>query len=165
VSHSDDLLAVAKKYELSSTEAEKRRCISTAYYAVFHLVVEQVAKKFVPGNNHAQNMVRRAVAHTLLKDICGQMVNLHKQRATPGSWRNAGYEDTVASELANLATLLCDLQKWREIADYDLAKEVSQAEAESQLQRAQEVFDTINAGLPEPQWTLFLTSLLIKERK
>lgn len=168
MSHADDLLALAKKYDLSSTEAEKRRCISTAYYAAFHLVIERVAEKFIQGNNYAQNMARRAVTHSSLKEICNHMAGQRGQRTQPGalnSWRSAGYEDAVAPELTLLATLLCDLHKWREIADYDLAVGVWQAEAESQIQRAERVFNAINAGLPEPQWTLFLTSLLIKERK
>jgi hypothetical protein len=33
--YAKDLLAVAERYDLTSTEAEKRRCVSTAYYIVF----------------------------------------------------------------------------------------------------------------------------------
>lgn len=167
--HAEDLLAVAERYDLTSTEAEKRRCISTAYYAVFHLIVESIVHRLIPAENaYAQNMARRALAHTTLKDVCSSLAPQGQQSPpvkAPASWRDAQYAEDVDPKLSSIATRIIDMHRWREIADYDLYMRVWQASAESQLERAREVFSVIQAGIPEPQWTLFLASLLFKGRK
>ena len=40
MSYADDLLVLAQSPPLLNTEAELRRSVSTAYYAVFHLIVD-----------------------------------------------------------------------------------------------------------------------------
>lgn len=163
MSHAHDLLSLAERYDLTATEAEKRRCISTAYYAVFHLLIESLVQRLMPGDSpYAQNMARRALAHTTLKDVC---YSLKQSPNAPPAWKEAGYEEPVDRQLAELATRVVDLHKWREYADYDLPKAVWQADAERQLDRAREVFAMVRAGLAEPQWTLFFASLLFKGRK
>jgi uncharacterized protein (UPF0332 family) len=172
LSHAKELLALAEQHDLSSNAA-KRRCISTAYYAIFHRVIECIVQRFTPGDNlHAQNMARRALAHTVLKNICYKLAPKPGQPpgrpvAIPVSWADAGYRDSehVDEKLSSLASKISEAHYWREQADYDLQRAVTEYEAEQQIERAREVFAKIEEGPQEPQWTLFLASLMFDGRK
>jgi hypothetical protein len=71
----------------------------------------------------------------------------------------------VAPEIKEFATLVLELHKWREIADYDLKSPLSGIEVERIRNNASRIFSMIEGGLLEPQWSLFLASFLMKERR
>jgi len=163
----NDLLDVADSLAKANpgNQATYRRSVSTAYYAVFHLLVDAAAQRLVnaPGTP-ADLLFRRLPTHTQLKALCEELVPKKDQNNPvlgPKNWRvQAGLKGGVAPQITTLAERVLSLHSKREMADYDIGTPVSALEAEHQVDRAREVFAAVASGLPEPQWTLLLVSLL-----
>lgn len=76
MSFPEDMLEIAE--ELANRDpnrpkqASLRRAISTAYYALFHLLVQDSASRLVPGadNDPLRNLVSRAFNHGSMKELC-----------------------------------------------------------------------------------------------
>jgi uncharacterized protein (UPF0332 family) len=112
-------------------EALRRRAISTAYYAVFHLVCQALAERITFGLSEAEKSaiyVRayRTLDHRELKKTATRLA------ATP---RNT---DPNLKIVRNLCMLLIELYSARQSADYDPSYRVSQEEASRLVQIAEE---------------------------
>ena len=103
-------------------QADLRRAISTAYYAVFHLTVTAVADALVGNTKRSTpeyGLAYRAVDHRSLKALCE---DLQKSSLPP---RIAGVAPSTGFgvDFAVYAAAVVDLQEKRHTADYDpLAK-------------------------------------------
>ena len=102
---SSDLLAQAKLLATHETrrpkQASLRRSISTAYYALFHFLVEEATFEFVGSggiNTQMGRFAARAIAHKRLKDVC---IQFRKPRADQMS--------EIIKPLANQLTFVGDL--------------------------------------------------------
>lgn len=167
----DDLLSLAKKtvnYQKADVlDARLRRSISTAYYALFHLLTESAAARIV-GHAGLRQLVSRAYAHA----------DMH--RAAKAFKSGAGglpahltapfgaAIPAVPPEIADVATAFVDLQEARHDADYNLAKAFSRAEARRLVAQAEKAFADWKAVTAMPQHAdvcdLFLAALLLGER-
>lgn len=168
MSYATDLLALAQTPPLTATDAERRRCISTAYYAVFHLIVETAVCRFNPtGDLCAGNLARRVLTHTNLKSVAGALVPQAGQKSTPlpKAWKEAQYAGPVPDAMAQFASLVVDLHAWRETADYDLGSAVTSLDVQNQVDKANDAFIRLKNGLPEPECLLFLMSIMMPSRR
>lgn len=169
MSYAVDLLALAQSPPSLNTEAELRRSVSTAYYAVFHLIVDSAISKLIPDENTpAQNFARRVPTHTALKATCASLVARGGQATpidVPKQWKEAGCSGPVDPALSSFAENVIALHAGRERADYDLGVVFPPLDAEMLLVKATAVFAAVGDGLPEPQWTLFLTTILLNPRR
>jgi uncharacterized protein (UPF0332 family) len=73
------LLSVPKK----PAEANLRRAISSAYYAVFHCLAKNCADLLIGGNNAQRSkpawaQVYRALEHNNIKNMCGKSEKIKK---------------------------------------------------------------------------------------
>jgi hypothetical protein len=81
---SDDLIVTARRLARANPnrprQADLRRAVSTAYYAVFHALARQCADRFVgTGHNRSRpawQQVYRALDHGFAKNACFQAANL-----------------------------------------------------------------------------------------
>jgi hypothetical protein len=126
MSQHDDLLEQA--VNLATTDAMKpkqanlRRAISSTYYAVFHLLVDE-ACRIQFGTQHTEAPFRqvlgRAFVHGVMKDACKSFGGgTLKKGVTKGL--PTGF--TVPNEIRGLADTFVDLQDNRHLADYDLTE-------------------------------------------
>ncbi|HEY1932870.1 MAG TPA: hypothetical protein VGG99_12725 [Acetobacteraceae bacterium] len=125
--------------------ARIRRSISTAYYALFHFVLDEAARTLIGTHNDLRRR-RRVVARTFGHG--GMRIALEKVRSpvVDGSvadlLRSRG---TAAGSVAspdfarNLASAFFDAQSKLYDADYDLNKEFSEADAHVLISRLQRV--------------------------
>ena len=103
-------------------QANLRRSISSAYYAVFHLLVDE-ACRFQIGTQHNQAPFRqvlgRAFAHGVMKEACksfgGGTLKKGVAKGLP-----VGF--TIPGEIKELASTFVELQEKRHLADYDLTE-------------------------------------------
>lgn len=170
MSYPEDLLALALNLIETKNQAAFRRSMSTSYYAVFHLLVDTAVLRHISAEHgqFAQNLARRAPTHTQLKAQCSQLVRQPKQKSpvvAPKRWQDARYDGEIVSELQALAALVVELHTHRELADYDLGASATELGAITQHDRAVEAFRLVAGGVAEPQWTLFLVSLLMPKRR
>ena len=55
--------------------ASLRRAVSTAYYALFHMLISEGALKLIPGSpDHLRARAQRAFSHVEMRNACEQFV-------------------------------------------------------------------------------------------
>jgi len=117
-------------------QATLRRSISTAYYAVFHLLVANAAIALV--SNKPSGLVAkvsRAFQHGEMKQVCISFRNEHP----PESVR-ALLKAKISKDLQFVAATFVVLQELRHKADYDTGIVFARAEASEAVNRAEELF-------------------------
>ncbi len=169
----DDLLEHARRLSeldpVAQTEADCRRSVSAAYYALFHLIVDEAAPLFaadprLPSDvrSRLESQVRRMFSHTEVRKIVENLrshelkdffkvVLDHKNPPRP-------------QQLLDFAKTFVELQKLREQADYDIATSFSASQAKESVSQAREAFQNWNAVKNEPIARAFLASLLLENK-
>ena len=118
-----DLLAVAGLLSNASaqpppSDAQARRAVSTAYYALFHKVVQAAAQRFM-GQSHEKSagyaLLYGSFAHHHMKVVCEALqVSTLRDRFRYLLRRNA-----VSRDMRDFAGAFPALQEARHRADYD----------------------------------------------
>jgi len=99
-------------------QADLRRAISNAYYAIFHSVIARAADEVVGKTHRAKPryaLVYRSVDHLSLRKIC----EVIKKYPLPNKYTTYSPRGGFGSDLIALATAVIDLQEKRHSADYD----------------------------------------------
>jgi hypothetical protein len=128
----DDLLQQA--YHLASKErrnprqASLRRAVSTAYYALFHLLIDEVVSKW--GVARQRGTLARTFEHGRMKRVCEEC-SRHLYASGSGG---PGFE------LRNVTESFAELQALRHLADYDNALVWSREDATNAINTAAAAF-------------------------
>jgi uncharacterized protein (UPF0332 family) len=127
----DDLLEQA--HHLATREAGEpkqaslRRAVSTVYYALFHLLIDEAVSQW--SVERQRRILARTFDHAKMKSICDGV--LHSA--------NSGAD--LPAELSTVASYFIQLQQHRHVADYDNAKDWSRADVENVLTLATDAFE------------------------
>lgn len=99
-------------------QADLRRAISNAYYAVFHAVVTEAADELV-GKAYRTSpryaLAYRSIDHRSLRELCGDIRKL----TLPAKYSAYSPRGGFGPDLVALANAVVDLQEKRHLADYD----------------------------------------------
>lgn len=109
-----------------------RRAISAAYYAAFHLLVEESCR-IVMGTQHAQQGYRfalgRAFTHTTMKLACKSFAGgTLKETVIKGLPRNPQGNYLIPKEIQETADVYVQLQEKRHLADYDRSEQFKRSD-------------------------------------
>ncbi|MHB1699149.1 MAG: hypothetical protein ACYCSN_03280 [Acidobacteriaceae bacterium] len=164
---SQDLLAQAK--HLARLDANKpkqanlRRAVSSAYYALFHLLVHEASHAVTPRNAPAglSDRIQRAFAHEEMKQVCKSIKA--KSLSLPISTL---LPDGFSAEITSVAVAFHDLQDARHIADYDVAQPHSKTDVLALIQKVEDAFEAWSrAKVKSPvEASVFLTALLLSKK-
>jgi hypothetical protein len=140
-----------------------RRAISSAYYALFHFLIEE-ANRFLIGTTTERtglrNVLTRAFAHT-------EMATTARSFATgplpPGILQRMGTTPIPASLRQSAQTFLV-AQELRHLGDYDLARTFLRSEVLALINRVEQVFAAWPALRDNRATELFLLGLLVWNR-
>jgi uncharacterized protein (UPF0332 family) len=131
----DDLLEqayhLANRELVSPTQASLRRAISTAYYALFHLLIDEAVSKWAVERH--RSILARTFDHSRMKVICEDVL----KKARSGG--------EVPPELIVVARSFVELQHQRHTADYDNSKRKSRKDAIDVLAFATDAFSAWKA--------------------
>jgi uncharacterized protein (UPF0332 family) len=120
----DDLLELAGDLSLKDSrkpkQASLRRAVSTSYYAVFHLLIEEAVSQWAV--ERQRSILARTFEHSRMKAVCDDLLKTAKSGGA------------VQPELITVSRNFIELQEHRNRADYDLSKEWS----------LQEVFNVVD---------------------
>ncbi len=118
-------------------QASLRRSVSSAYYALFHLLTAGSTKLFAP-NLHPASAVRlqRWFDHGEMRRVCVSFSTTTTSRAISGILQAA-----PSADLQFVARTFVRLQAARHEADYDLATRWTRSTALDFLQVAKDAFD------------------------
>lgn len=151
----DDLLALAARLAKASPrkprQAELRRAVSTAYYALFHAVAQNAADCFVGTSkqnrsNRAWSQTYRALDHGSAKAACEAIRNID-----------------FPAEIKDCAEAFIDLQKARHDADYDPLRRVTRYDALAAVLKAQDAIAKLREA-PNKDKRAFAVQVLMKKR-
>ncbi len=138
--HTDLLEQAVKLAKLDAKrprQANLRRAVSSVYYAVFHLLVDEACRVQI-GAQHGQAPFRqvlgRAFAHGVMKEACksfgGGTLKKGVAKGLP-----AGL--AIPAEIRVLAETFVDLQERRHLADYDLTERFKRSDVLSLINQVE----------------------------
>lgn len=154
----DSLLAIAKDLVPEGRglpdQGKLRRAISTAYYALFHRIIERSVDEIVGVTAPAalRSLASRAFGHGAMKDLAERIA----QNRPPKSLHTL--IETVPRDLMLVADAFVKLQRERHRADYDLAHPFRKAEVLQYLQLVETAIGML-AERPSPEMKHFLILL------
>jgi hypothetical protein len=117
-----ELLAVARFLSAPgpapASDAQLRRAISTAYYALFHTILNTAAQRFMGPNQEntaAFSLIYRGFNHGKMRSICEVL-----QAATlKEKFKDQLLRTAASQEVRDFAGTFPELQDARHLADYD----------------------------------------------
>jgi uncharacterized protein (UPF0332 family) len=121
MTYAEGLRLLANDLSKSDNEAYLRRGVSTAYYALFHLLIDEGCK-LISNNQHQRviEIASRSFIHKEMRNVCfcfhGKLIDESTKMV-----KDERYTDLinpVPFEIEFIAKSFCDLQESREIADY-----------------------------------------------
>lgn len=154
----DDLLEQA--FDLvgrDANQANLRRAVSAAYYAVFHLLITEAVDALAREHSHAlRARMRRAFAHADMVSVC-------RQFASGGlpDYVRALLAEPIEPDLTFISKMFVFLQEARLIADYDMAMDFSLGNARLAVLRAHGIFTSWSSIRHTPNATTLLTARLL----
>lgn len=141
-------------------QARLRRAVSTAYYALFHLLVMETANNW--GQTESRAAFARLLEHGKMKSVCEKKIADVNRRLKTQQTEQSNLE--VELELQIVATAFRDLYQNRSDADYDTAKDWTQIDALAVLEQAESAFKKWRLVRNTPEAQRFLFSFLAKDR-
>jgi uncharacterized protein (UPF0332 family) len=141
-----DLLAQARdlatRDPLKPKQASLRRAVSTAYYALFHLLVTAASQSLGRGSAPLSRLLARAFDHSEMEKACGTFA---AGGAMPQAVTGAYGPIVVPPELRRVAQAFRDLQEARHDADYGTDRVWTKTEAITEVERAEQAFQDWSA--------------------
>lgn len=158
MSYHEELLSLALDLtdsQKNATQAELRRAVSTAYYALFHLLVAEAALNW--SRDSSRSALARMFDHGLMK-------RLSDKTADPKAMPFRGEDAGVVARLRAVAEAFVRLQDNRHIADYDNGKTWNRSQALYEVYTAADAFMDWKAIRHTDIAQEYLVSLLIRPR-
>lgn len=161
-----DLLDQAKRLIGSApgaVEADLRRGISAAYYALFHLLIQETMSSVVIDPSFRPK-VARALQHGSMRNVCDKY-NPANQHAQGQYIAQAGHgfpQQIITPELRQVAATFIALHSAREMADYDDSVTVQHTDAFALVQQAETAFQAWLTAQAHPSGITFLQELLCR---
>jgi uncharacterized protein (UPF0332 family) len=140
-------------------QSNLRRAVSSAYYAVFHFLVDQACRSLLgsnAGRTSLRNILSRGFEH-------GQMKELSKSFASgtlPLWMRKTAPELTIPADLRFIAETFVMLQEQRHKADYNLSVRLARSETEELIASAREAIALWPVIADDDATRLYLAGLL-----
>ena len=157
-----DLLILARELvdrnPAAPVQADLRRGVATAYYALFHLLVHEATNRLVAIAD-LRPRVARAFDHKTMRSVCQEYVGLHPNLA--GNLMTAAGQ-SVPTRIRDIAREFIALQDARIQADYDTATVILQPRADTDVMRAESAFIDWAAVQNDPGAHTFLAELFCR---
>jgi hypothetical protein len=159
VAYHDELLQQAKelvhKNPNTPTQADLRRSVSSAYYALFHLLIFEACLNW--SNDISRPGLARMFDHGVMKKVSKKVTDANKMPY-------AGEDPAVVDKLRSFAGLFVQLQEQRHEADYNIKDAWTLTQSLKEVLAANRAFVTwqeIRTGKISQD---YLVSLLIRPR-
>jgi hypothetical protein len=163
MSLAEDLLQQAKALcELDSyrpKQANLRRSVSSAYYALFHALVAAGVESMVPARSELRHLVARKFQHGTMKATAERAGQAERQK------RNERKKDPAApadnSDLLQLASAFVSLQEARHLADYAPDEVLTKLQARTHIEDAAQAMRALEKIRATPAAERLLWEMLL----
>lgn len=157
MAYHDDLLSQALHlvHTGPATQASLRRAVSSAYYAVFHLLIAEATSNWT--NVKLRTALGRAYDHGTMRAASNRLSNTREFPFT-------GEDSQVVASLRFVALTFTQLQEDRHFADYNLTEDLDATDALTQVKSAEKIFKTWPSIRNDETVQGYLVSLVVKHR-
>ena len=148
-------------------QASLRRAASAAYYALFHLLVEEASRLVISGTGlgHLRPKLARAFIHAEMKQVSRAFMMSGQGPKLPDEITAMADElHAPPTDLRTVATAFVRLQEERHDADYDLSRRFKRPEVKQMIQTASDAFDAWDRVRTEPLSKAYLLALLVARK-
>jgi uncharacterized protein (UPF0332 family) len=167
MAYPEDLLEqaqhLAQRERKRPKQASLRRAISSAYYALFHLLIAETVK------NWRREQERFTLARMFEHAAMGKSCTKRRDELRAYFKENPQHLNTPDAitnrHLLNVQEAFVDMLQQRQTADYDGAKTWSRVEVLERLDAVKEAFASWKQVKDHPDAQNFLVTLLLKDRK
>jgi hypothetical protein len=140
-------------------QANLRRAISTAYYALFHLLVDEACRSQI-GSLHEQapfrHVLGRAFVHGVMNEACKSFAGGTLKK---GVSKGLPVGFNIPMEIRDLAATFVDLQDKRHLADYDMTERFKRSDVFTLITRVGKDIEMFQNLAPTDEKTFFLACL------
>lgn len=139
-------------------QAHLRRAISTAYYALFHFLVDQACQSVVgtsPGVKAQRQLLARTFAHSEMQSAAKSFGGGNLPKPVPNTLSK------VPRPVCEMADLFVKAQERRHAADYDLAESFTREGTLKMIEEIEAALKSWKKASNHPMAKLFLVSLLV----
>ena len=133
-------------------QASLRRAVSTAYYALFHLLTTAAVSNWKKARQRSS--LARAFDHSNMNEAC--------KKTNDKVFPNPNHANV--RHLKGIANTFMQLQQHRHTADYDNSKRWTRTEVLTHIDSASDAFDSWQAVRGDPIAEDFLLQLLIQRK-
>lgn len=165
MAYPEELLAVARQLANSHADlpvqASLRRALSTAYYALFHLLISEAVSACT--DPALQQVLARTFDHGPMKQASER-----KRRDQSNEFqrrRAAGLDFSPDDRLCAVAEIFVEAQRVRHDADYNLLRMWSRDDVNGLLVKVAAAFDHWAAVRETPEARAYLASMLARDRR
>ncbi len=159
-------------------QASLKRAISSAYYALFHLLIHDAASGAAPSSPaRLRELVERTIGHADMKNVCKGFFSANKtylKSNAPGSKKPFQTGDIPQStqellsfpledDLIFVMAAFVDLQEARHQADYNTGSVWSRRDALTKIKLVHDAFDAWGRVKATPNATVFKFALLFQK--
>jgi len=144
-------------------QASLRRAVSTAYYSLFHLFVDEATTMMFGGQLNRRkyrHVLGRGYSHTSMNSACRSFAGA----MLPNSIAAVLGSFSIPPELQTVSSTFVQLQQKRHHADYNLARQFSKSEVALLLTDTQDAFDLWQGIRNDDTSRFFLMALPLWEQ-
>lgn len=150
---------LAVKEPKKPRQASLRRSVSASYYALFHLLIDEAAKRMFSGKDRAA--LRNALVRMFDHGTMQKVAKSHSERNQNAVQHSALNGQSIPKELVRVAGAFANLQQARHDADYNRSYRFTRSEVLDLLSVAEEAFEDWKAVRKTLQAEVFLAGLLV----
>ncbi len=144
-------------------QANIRRAISSAYYALFHLLIESTVNVLLPSRAQAlRDQLSRSFEHRNMLQAAKTFAGAGANSKDP--WLVALKPATPSADLKDVARQFADLQEARHKADYAVGERFRRSFALSLIVMTRLAFKKWRVIATTPEGEAFMLALLVKSR-
>jgi hypothetical protein len=149
---------LARRDPTRPKQANLRRAISSAYYALFHMLIREAAAALV-SDVRLRLLVPRAFDHGEMKQACRPFA----AGALPDHIK-AVTDPTVPDDLRTVAEVFVEMQQSRHEADYNVASTFNRPDVLGYVARTRGAFEAWERVRDQQIATVFLVNLLLAKK-
>lgn len=138
-----------------------RRAVSTAYYAVFHLLTEAASVSLVGATPTLVHAATRWFSHTQMATTCGLFT---ASQVSGKLAKNVRFQLPVSQSLQDVARAFIQLQQARHQADYDSSHTFTRQQAKQSVDQASQLFEDFENSKSDAWHPAFLLLLLTGDK-
>ena len=145
-------------------QANLRRAVSSAYYALFHFLIDEACRAIV-GTQHSQQGYRHSLArsfvHTTMKSACGSFGGAQLPEAVVKSLpKDPNGKYVVAAVIKKISGVFKEVQLKRHQADYDLSERFRRSEVLTLIEEVEQQIQDFSTLPRSDDRQFFLICLL-----